>query len=42
MYRNDGGVFVEFENLLPALRLVSATWGDYDNDGDLDVHAGWG
>ncbi|WP_146136498.1 SBBP repeat-containing protein [Aphanothece hegewaldii] len=30
-------IFVEQSTLLPGLQNGSATWGDYDNDGDLDL-----
>ncbi|MFD2512505.1 FG-GAP-like repeat-containing protein [Pontibacter locisalis] len=38
LFRNDGGVFRQME--VPAFIPVvnsSAKWGDYDNDGDLDL-----
>ncbi len=38
LYRNDGGTFVHVP--LPGMIQVSdgtAAWGDYDNDGDLDL-----
>lgn len=38
LYENDGGLYYEIED--PALELISigeASWGDYDNDGDLDI-----
>jgi hypothetical protein len=44
LYRNDGrGRFVEVTDEAGPLRLddrvsVSATWGDYDNDGDQDLY----
>jgi hypothetical protein len=41
LYENDGGVFVPVtEGDLPGVKRVSlgASWGDYDNDGDLDVY----
>ena len=37
VYRNDAGMFVRFTSGLPALKSASAAWGDYDNDGDLDI-----
>ncbi|MBT3271384.1 hypothetical protein HN371_29870 [Candidatus Poribacteria bacterium] len=38
IYRNDGGVFTDAEADLPALDDNShGSWGDYDNDGDLDL-----
>jgi predicted nucleotidyltransferase len=38
VYRNDGGgVFVDASAGLPGARGGSATWGDYDSDGDLDI-----
>jgi hypothetical protein len=42
LYRNDGGVLVEVPAGLPDLGEGCARWGDYDNDGDLDVLiSGW-
>lgn len=38
--RNDGGTFTEIEvgvAGMPPLQWSSATWGDCDNDGDLDI-----
>lgn len=38
IYRNDGDL--NFTNIyagLPPVAMGNATWGDYDNDGDLDV-----
>ncbi len=37
VYRNEGGSFVDAEAGLPGLQSSSLQWGDYDNDGDLDI-----
>lgn len=38
LYRNDGGSFVaDGEVELVSLHSGSADWGDYDNDGDVDL-----
>jgi len=38
LYRNDGAVaFTSVGTALPAVNQASVAWGDYDNDGDLDV-----
>ena len=39
IYRNDGkDIFTEQSNImLPGISQGSAQWGDYDNDGDLDI-----
>ncbi|MFK7802368.1 MAG: beta strand repeat-containing protein [Anaerolineae bacterium] len=40
IYRNDAGVFVEVgaaDDALPSVRDSAAAWGDYDDDGDLDL-----
>jgi predicted nucleotidyltransferase len=38
IYDNSGGVFSANNNItLPAVDTGSATFGDYDNDGDLDI-----
>jgi hypothetical protein len=38
LYRNDGGgVFTDMNAGIPNVRLGDADWGDYDNDGDLDL-----
>ncbi|MEM7031030.1 MAG: VCBS repeat-containing protein, partial [Chloroflexota bacterium] len=37
VYRNDGGSFVDISATLDGVALGSVAWGDYDNDGDLDI-----
>jgi len=38
IYENDGGTFVhDTSNVLKNLAYSSIDWGDYDNDGDLDL-----
>ena len=37
IYRNDNGIFTDINAGLPGVRYGSAAWGDYDNDGDLDL-----
>ncbi|MBN2858474.1 MAG: VCBS repeat-containing protein, partial [Candidatus Delongbacteria bacterium] len=37
IYRNDSGIFTDIAAPLPQARNSSCDWGDYDNDGDLDV-----
>jgi sugar lactone lactonase YvrE len=37
LYANNGGNFVDIEAGLPGLHLGTVAWGDYDNDGDLDL-----
>ncbi len=37
LYRNDRGVFTNSGVTLPAVVKGAAVWGDYDNDGDLDL-----
>ncbi len=37
MYRNDGATFVSVSADLPRLHSGSVSWGDLDNDGDLDL-----
>ncbi len=42
VYRNDDGVFVDIGAALQGIYKGSCAWGDYDNDGDLDILlAGW-
>lgn len=37
IYRNDEGTFTDIQADLPGMKEVRADWGDYDNDGDLDL-----
>jgi len=37
VFRNDGGVFTEAATNFPGVWLSTTLWGDYDNDGDLDL-----
>jgi hypothetical protein len=38
IYRNDGGdAFTDIQAKLPSLSGASLSWGDYDNDADLDL-----
>jgi len=37
LYRNDTGTFVRVAANLPNLGNSALAWGDYDNDGDLDL-----
>ncbi|MEZ4638725.1 MAG: VCBS repeat-containing protein [Caldilineaceae bacterium] len=37
IYRNESGSFVNTGISLPGFEGGSADWGDYDNDGDLDI-----
>jgi hypothetical protein len=38
IYRNDGSnTFTDISAGLTGVRFSSAAWGDYDNDGDLDI-----
>ncbi|MBZ0268306.1 CRTAC1 family protein, partial [bacterium] len=40
VWRNDGGRFFELSlGLTPAVNPRAAVWVDFDNDGDLDIHA---
>jgi hypothetical protein len=37
LYRNDGGTFTDIGAGLTDVYYCSLAWGDYDNDGDLDL-----
>jgi len=37
IYRNDSGIFTDISATLAGVYYGSAAWGDYDNDGDLDI-----
>jgi len=37
IYRNDNGSFVNIMAPLPGVMNSNSQWGDYDNDGDLDI-----
>ncbi|MBI1349309.1 hypothetical protein GC163_23825 [bacterium] len=37
LYRNDSGSFTEVSAGFTSVRYSSAAWGDFDNDGDLDL-----
>ncbi len=37
LFRNDDGAFTDAEAGLPTVANGHAEWGDYDNDGDLDL-----
>jgi hypothetical protein len=42
VYRNDNGNFTDIAAGLPGVTQASVSWGDYDNDGDLDILlTGW-
>ncbi len=37
VYQNDAGVFRDIQAAIAGTVYSSAAWGDYDNDGDLDI-----
>jgi hypothetical protein len=37
LFRNDGGTFTKINSGLPLQTIGGADWGDYDQDGDLDL-----
>jgi hypothetical protein len=37
LYRNDTGEFTEITTDIPGVSYGSVDWGDYDNDGDIDL-----
>ena len=37
IFRNDNGIFTDNLSNLPAVSEGCATWGDFDNDNDLDI-----
>ena len=37
IFRNDGGMFTDIQAQIAAVTDGQAVWGDYDNDGDLDL-----
>ncbi len=37
IYRNNDGTFVDINATLMQLQRGAGAWGDYDNDGDLDI-----
>jgi len=37
LYRNDSGTFTRIDANLADIGSGSVAWGDYDNDGDLDI-----
>jgi hypothetical protein len=39
VYRNDEGIFTDINANLTGIYNSAVTWGDFDNDGDLDILA---
>jgi len=37
IYKNEHGTFADVNAQLPGVATGAAAWGDYDNDGDLDI-----
>jgi len=37
IYRNDSGTFTDIAAAITPVDQGSVAWGDYDNDGDLDI-----
>ncbi len=37
IYQNDGGIFTDINAGLPGVEYGSASWGDFDNDGNSDI-----
>ena len=37
VFKNDNGTFTDIQANLPAVSEGDATWGDFDNDNDLDI-----
>jgi hypothetical protein len=37
IFRNDNGNFTNIQAALPSISEGNATWGDFDNDNDLDI-----